>query len=128
MNQVFEIACTAIQPYGLFVPRWMQLAMPEDVEQEIALAGLMGRTEAQRRDALKFRLRELRRTQWERRPVKPAKRPPSIRPGKLKAITGYRHNPAAHRTARLTVKETTRRAIARKGARARWNVVNSSNR
>ena len=111
--------------YGHHIARWMRLAMPDDVAQEIALAGLMGHTEAQRRDALYFRLRELRRTQWERRPCKPAHVPGSLRPSKLANITGYRTDSARHTEARMTVNPETRRAVARKGAKARWNAGNS---
>lgn len=107
--------------FGLSVPRWIRLAMPEDVRQEIALAALVGRTDAQRRDALLFALRNLRRTQWERQPCKPARAPQSLRPSKRARITGYRTNSAAHSTARLTVNPETRREIARKGSDARWN-------
>ena len=86
--------------YGMPVAKWIRLAMPDDVAQEIALAGLIGRTEAQRRDALRFALRNLRRTQWERRPCKPAKTPASLRPSKIARITGYRTDSAAHSRAR----------------------------
>lgn len=113
--------------YGLILPRWIRLAMPEDVAQEIALAALLGRTEAQRRDALRFRLRELRRTQWERRPYKPAHSPKSLRPSKLASVTGYRADSTRHREARNKVAAETRRAIARKGQKA-WRDANSSNR
>jgi hypothetical protein len=105
--------------YGLMLPRWIRLAMPEDVKQEIALAKLLGRTEAQRREALKFRLRELRRTQWERRPCKPAHQPAALRPSKLAEITGYRTDPARHQIARMTINPEIRREIARKG-QAAW--------
>ena len=115
--------------YGLFIPRWIRLAMPEDVTQEIALAGLLGRTQAQRHDALQFRLRELRRLQWERKPCKPTYKPHSLRPSKLaQFVTGYRHDSSAHRVARLKVDARVRRAIARKGAVQRWNAENSFNR
>lgn len=106
--------------YGLFIPSWIRLAMPEDVGQEIMLAGIIGRTEAQRRDALLFRLRELRRTQWERRPTRPTRVPSSLRLSRIKAITGYRTDSGAHQIARLTVNPAVRRAVARKGAEARW--------
>ena len=103
--------------------------MPEDVAQEVALVALLGRTEAQRRDLLAYRLRELRRTQWDRRPGKPARKPPSVRPSRVASITGYRTNSAAHREARLTVHPATRRAVARKGAVQRWHPEeNSSSR
>ena len=104
------------------IPRWMALAMPEDVTQELALAALIGRTTAQRRDWLHYRLRELRRTQWERRPCKPARIPASCRPSKRAKITGYRTDSARHQTARMTVNPETRRDIARKG-QAAWNAA-----
>jgi len=114
--------------FGFHIPRWIRLAMPEDVEQEIALAALIGRTEAQCRAALRYRLRELRRTQWERRPCKHATAPAALRPSKVSAVTGYRTDSAAHRQSRQTVNPSLRRAIARKGAAVRWNAANSSNR
>ncbi len=105
--------------YGMLVPRWMRLAMLEDVQQEVALAGLIGRTEMQRRAALQYRLRELRRTQWERKPCRPALVPSALRPSKVARVTGYRTDSGAHRIARLKINEETRRAIARKGAACR---------
>lgn len=114
--------------FGVLLPAWIRLAMPEDVAQEIALAALIGRTEAQRRDALRFRLRELRRTQWERRPCKPTHLPASLRPSKVQHVTGYRTDSRAHQTARSKVDSEVRRAIARKGATERWNAEISSNR
>jgi len=84
------------------------------------MAALIGRTEAQRRDWLRYRLRELRRTQWDRTPHKPARIPRSVRPSKLARITGYRTDSAAHREARQKVDADLRRAIARKGAQAAW--------
>jgi hypothetical protein len=86
--------------YGLFIPRWIRLAMPDDVGQEIVLAGLLGRTEAQRREALRFRLRELRRTMWERWPRKRTRVPHGLRPSKIARITGYRTDSEAHSIAR----------------------------
>jgi len=114
--------------FGFYIPRWMRLAMPEDVAQEIALSALIGRTDAQRRAALRYRLRELRRTQWERRPCKGAATPAILRPSKVSAITGYRTDSAAHRQSRQHVNADLRRAIARKGAEARWNDASFSNR
>ena len=86
--------------YGLYIAPWIRLAMPDDVSQEIALAGLLGRTEGQRREALRFRLRELRRTQWERFPRKRTRVPHGLRPSKIARITGYRTDSAAHSKAR----------------------------
>ena len=101
------------------IPRWMVLAMPEDVAQIAALAGLAHHTPAQQRAARDYYLRELRRTQWERKPGKPAKRPACLRPSKT--TSGYRTDTAAHRKARLKLNAEQRRAIARKGAQTRWN-------
>ncbi len=110
--------------YDLHIARWWSLAMPDDVAQEIALAAFLGRTQAQRKAALRYRLRELRRTQWDRTPRRPAPSPACLRPSKIASITGYRTNSAAHREARLHMDTETRRAIARKGARARWSEEN----
>lgn len=104
---------------ALGIPRWMVLAMPDDVASVVALADLEYRTPAQRRAARDWYLRELRRTQWERRPCKPARRPHSLRPSKV--ASGYRTDSAAHRVARLTLDPETRRAIARKG-KAAWQI------
>jgi hypothetical protein len=114
---------TTIEAMRMGIPRWMILAMPEDVEQIVVLACLEYRTPAQQRAARRYYLRELRRTQWERHPCKPTLKPSILRPSK--SSSGYRTNPGAHRTARLKVNEEERRAIARKGARARWNEENS---
>jgi hypothetical protein len=52
----------------------------------------------------------------------------NMRASRRTRSTGYRCNSAAHREARLTVDPETRRAIARKGAQARWTAEHSSNR
>ena len=117
---------TTLEAVQAGVPRWMVLAMPEDVDQIIALSTLEYATPAQRRAARDWYLRELRRTQWERRPCKPAAKPSCLRPSKSAASSGYRTNPAAHRTARLKVNAEQRRAIARKGASTRWNAESFS--
>lgn len=114
--------------FGLYIPPWIRLAMPEDVAQEIALAALMGRTTVQRRHALQYRLRELRRVQWDRVPRKPTAMPPSLRPSRIARITGYRTDSVAHRQARLKLSPARRRAIARQGAQRKWNAENSSSR
>ena len=46
--------------------RWMWLAMPDDVAQEIALAALLAPTPARLVAVARYRLRELSRTQWRR--------------------------------------------------------------
>lgn len=112
--------------YGLSIPIWLTLAMPDDVQSEIALAAMIGRTEAQRRDWLRYRLSELRRTQWDRKPGNPAKRPASLRPSKAVASTGYRSDSAAHKEARQKVNPEKRRAIARKGQSA-WQISRAQN-
>jgi len=115
---------TTMEATRLNIPRWMVLAMPEDVEQIVALITVEYRTPAQRQVALLYYLRELRRTQWERGPRKPAVKPSLLRPSK--ASSGYRTDSDAHKKARLRVDAEQRRAIARKGAIARWNVANFS--
>ena len=117
---------TTLEAVQLGIPRWMVMShLSDDVAQEVAIAALLGRTEAQRRDALRYRLRELRRTQWERRPCKPARLPSSLRPSKIRSVSGYRTDSAAHKTARQKVNAEQRRAIARKGQQA-WRDANFS--
>ena len=106
------------------IPRWMVLSHLEpDVEQIFALVNLEYKTPAQRRQALRYYLRCLRRDQWERTPGKPIKRPSCLRPSKR--ASGYRTNSDAHRSARLQMEPQRRAEIARKGAQARWNAGTS---
>jgi hypothetical protein len=107
---------TTAQAVAIGVPRWMVLAMPDDVSQIVALADIEYATPGQRRAARNYYLRELRRTQWERRPCRPAKRPACLRPSRN--TSGYRTDSAAHREARLKVNPELRREIARKGQKA----------
>lgn len=100
------------------IPRWMRLAMPEDVAQIAALVDWQYRTPAQRAKALRYELRELRRTQWERTPHKPARRPSALRPSKR--ASGYIADAQRKSTARLRVDPERRAEIARMGAAARW--------
>ena len=112
---------------ALGIPRWMVLShLADDVSQIAALVDLEYKTPTQRRAARNYYLRCLRRDQWERRPRPPVKRPALLRPSKIS--DGYRTDSAAHRTARLTVDPEKRRAIARKGAVARWNAESFSSR
>lgn len=99
------------------IPRWMRLAMPDDVAQIAAMVDLEFHTAAQRAAALRHELRELRRTQWERRPTKPARRPSALRPSK--AASGYRADAEQKREARAKVNPERRSEIARMGAAAR---------
>lgn len=103
------------------VPRWMVLALWEDVWQTVALIEwqYQSATPAQRRDALRYALRCLRREVWERRPTRTPKTPPSLRPSKLRAVTGYRTDSARHRTTRNKVTAARRSEIAAMGAAAR---------
>jgi hypothetical protein len=61
---------TTAEAVALGIPRWMALAMPEDVAQIVALADLGFHTPHQRRVARDYYLRCLRRDQWERRCLK----------------------------------------------------------
>lgn len=99
------------------IPRWMRLAMPDDVAQIAALVDLEYHTSAQRAVALRHELRELRRTQWERKPRRPARKPACLRPSKR--ASGYRHDAQMKRAARYMVPAERRKEIARMGAAAR---------
>jgi len=109
---------TTAQAVAHGIPRWLVLAMPEDVDQVVALANLEYQTPAQRLAARDYYLRCLRRDQWDRRPRPPVKRPSSLRPSKY--ASGYRTDPQAHRVTRLRMEPQRRAEIARKGAQARW--------
>jgi hypothetical protein len=101
--------------YGL--PRWMALShLSEDLDQILALVEQEYRTPHQRQAALLWYAQELRRTQWERVPVRPQPRPRAMR----RKTSGYRTDREAHRRARLLVAEQRRREIAQKGGLARW--------
>jgi hypothetical protein len=115
---------TTLEAVQIGIPRWLLLAMPEDVEQVVALADAEYQTPDQRRAARDYYLRELRRTQWDRAPRRPARRPASLRPSKR--ATGYRTDSVAHQTTRLRMEPQRRAEIARRGAEARWRDENSS--
>jgi len=101
----------AIQ-YG--IPRWMALShLSDDLGQIIALAEIEYRTPVQRQAAIRYYVAELRRTQWDRTPRRPARKPSLLRPSKW--ASGYRYSSSAHRIARLKVEPDLRRQIARKG-------------
>jgi hypothetical protein len=105
------------------IPRWMALALWDDVSQIVVMIEWQYRdaTPAQRRDALRYELRRLRVEVWERRPCRTPKTPSSLRPSKLRAVTGYRSDPARHQTARNKVDAERRKQIAAMGAAARRN-------
>jgi hypothetical protein len=122
-----------LQAAQLGIPRWMVLAMPEDVEQIVYLAHLEYRTPAQRREARKWYLKELRRTQWDRVPRRKHNKPDCLKPSACdrpsRARSGYRTNIEAHKSTRLQMEPQRRAEIARKGAQARWHRdENSSSR
>jgi len=81
------------------VPAWMRLAMPEDVRQIEALCAWQAKTPSQYATLLKYELRELRRTQWDRAPRRRTRKPKSLRPSKIAHTTGYRHDSARHAAA-----------------------------
>jgi len=110
---------TTLEAVNFGLPCWMALAMPEDLDQIKALADLEYHTPHQRRIALVYYARCLRRDQWDRHPSAPVHRPHGLRPSKVK-MTGYRTNPVPHRQSRLLLEPQRRAEIARKGARARW--------
>lgn len=104
------------------IPRWMVLAMWDDVYQVASMVDwqYQSASAGQRRDALMYELRRLRREVWERTPRRMPKIPPSLRPSKLRAVTGYRSDPAQHQTARNNKVDAVRRKqIAAMGAAAR---------
>lgn len=104
------------------VPRWMRLAMPDDVAQIEAIVAWQYRTQAQRAAALRYELRELRRTQWSREPRRRTRQPAILRASKLAATTGYRTDRTRHTRARAKVAPARRQEIARMGGRQRWLV------
>lgn len=114
--------------YG-HICRWLWLALPEDANQEAALAlylhpGLPARAIE---SVIRQRFRVLRHEVWDREPTRPPRMPSSLRPSKLARCTGYRTDSAAHREARQKVNPELRRAIARKG-QAAWRDANFSSR
>jgi hypothetical protein len=93
------------------IPRWMALShLSDDLRQIIAVAEIEYRTPGQRREAIRYYAAELRRTQWDRQPRKPARKPSLLRPSKR--TSGYRHSPEAHRAARAKISPERRREIA----------------
>lgn len=117
-QSTIALAPLAVQ-YG-HICRWMWLAIPEDVQQEIAatLIEFPALAESAREKLIRYRLAELRYQVWNRDICRRPRVPSSLRPSKLAKASGYRTNSAAHREARLTINPETRRAIARKGALA----------
>jgi len=79
---------------ALGIPRWMRLALPEDVRQEVALTFVEypNLTPTARRQLVRYRLARLRHEVWDRRPTRPPKTPHGLRPSKLARRRGYRRN------------------------------------
>lgn len=105
---------TTFDAVKLGIPRWMVLAMPDDVTQIVALVNLEYHTPRQRKTALNYYLKCLRRNQWDREPRKQVSKPAALRPSKI--ASGYRTDSTAHQKARLKVNQNTRSNIARMGA------------
>ena len=106
--------------YG-HICRWMWLALPEDANQEVAIARVEHPTLPPRalEQVIRHRLHVLRHQVWDRTPTRIPSAPSGLRPSKLARHTGYRTDSAAHREARQKVNPETRREIARKGAACR---------
>lgn len=107
---------TTAQAVVIGIPRWMVLAMPDDVTQIAHLAEIEYATPAQRSASRRYYIRELRRTQWERRPCKPARKPSILRPSKR--TDGYRNSASGHSAARMKLTPERRSEIARIAGRA----------
>lgn len=115
--------------YG-HICRWIWLALPEDAQQETAIALWQHPRITPRalEAVIRYRLQRLRHEVWDRTPTRTPKNPSSLRPSKLAVSTGYRTNSARHSSARMTLTAEQRRGIARKGSTARWNAELSFNR
>ena len=94
-----RIAPLAAQ-YG-HICRWMWLALPEDVQQEVAIALLEypDLTASARERLIRYRLAQLRHQVWDREISRVPRAPAGVRPSKLAKSSGYRTNSAAHREA-----------------------------
>jgi len=92
--------------------RWMRLALPDDVEQCVALAQIIARTPHSQAVALDYLLRQLRHEVWDRHISGAPSRPANLRPSKLAKASGYRTDPERKRTARAKVPPERRSAIA----------------
>lgn len=89
------------------IPRWLVLALPDDVEQIVAMVDFQYHTPAMRRVALTYELRKLRREVWDRQPSHRIKTPAALRPSKLAKAQGYRTDTARHVVARKKAYDRT---------------------
>lgn len=101
--------------------RWMRLALPDDVQQCVALAKLTARTPHSQAVTLDYLLRQLRHEVWDRLITGAPSRPTGLRPSKQESATNYRIDSARKQQARAKVSPERRREIARMGALARHN-------
>lgn len=99
--------------------RWMRLALPDDVQQCVALARLMAHTPHGQAVALDYLLRQLRHEVWDRYPSGSPSRPGGLRPSKLERALGYRMDSGRKAKARALVTPERRAEIARMGSDAR---------
>lgn len=114
---------TTLQAMQLNIPRWIVLALPDDVSQIIELVNLEFNTPHRRKVALQYYIKELRRTQWDRIPTKRPKKPGEMK--KSRQTSGYRYK--NHTESRLKVSKDRRIEIARMGGINRWKEGNSLN-
>lgn len=114
-----DVARRVAAECGEWAPRWMWLAMPDDVAHVLWIARAMhpGRPAAQRAEA-RYMLRELARTSWRREIGRPTNRPALCRPSKAAAVTGYRTDSARKQQARAKLSPERRREIAAMGGRS----------
>lgn len=102
------------------VCRWIWLALPEDAQQEAALAIYQHPTltPLAMEHVIRHRLHILRHEVWDRQVGRIPRTPPSIRPSKLARMTGYKRDSARKREVRMKLTPERRREIAAMGAAA----------
>lgn len=82
------------------IPRWLVLALPDDVDQVVAMVEFQYHTPTMRRVALTYELRKLRREVLDRQPRRQIKAPAALRPSKVAKAQGYRTDATRHSVAR----------------------------
>lgn len=105
---------------ALGVPRWLRMALPDDVRQEVALAMLEypDLSPAARRALIRWRCSRLRYEVWERTPRRAPSKPRNIQPSRLPIAAGYRTSASRHQAARMKLTPERRREIAALGQAA----------